>query len=76
MAGQDGIALAVRPSHTANDGDAMFALSTGKHPEAVPGDVLHAAALKAVTGAILNAIDSAETLGGVKSAADARAAVK
>ena len=73
MAGQDGIALAIRPSHTENDGDTVFALSTGTHPEPVPGDVLHAAALKAVTGAILNAIDSAESLGGVKSAADARA---
>ncbi len=74
IAGQDGIALAIRPSHTANDGDTMFALSTGTHLDAVPGDVLHAAALKAVTGAILNAIDSAETLGGVLSAADAKAA--
>ena len=59
-----------------SDGDAMFALSTGNYPEPVPGDVLHAAGLKAVTGAILNAVDSAETLGGVKSAADARAAFK
>ncbi len=73
IAGQDGIALTVRPSHTANDGDAVFGLSTGLHQDPVPGDVLHAAALKAVAGAILNAIDSAETLGGVKSAADARA---
>ncbi len=73
IAGQDGIALAIRPSHTANDGDTIFGLSTGTHPDAVPGDVLHAAALKAVTGAILNAIDTAETLGGVMSAADARA---
>jgi L-aminopeptidase/D-esterase-like protein len=74
MAGQDGIALAIRPSHTANDGDTVFGLSTGTHPVSVQGDVLHAAALKAVTGAILNAIESAETLGGVMSAADARAA--
>jgi L-aminopeptidase/D-esterase-like protein len=73
MAGQDGIALAIRPSHTENDGDTVFALSTGTHPEPVSGDVLHAAALKAVTGAILNAIESAETLGGVKSAAHALA---
>ena len=76
MAGQDGIALAVRPSHTANDGDAMFALSTGKHSDAISGDALHAATLKVVTGAILDAIHSAETLGGVKSAADARSAFK
>jgi hypothetical protein len=52
----------------------MFALSTGTHPDPVAGDVLHAAALKAVTGAILNAIESAETLGGIMSAADAKAA--
>ena len=74
IAGQDGIALAIRPSHTANDGDTMFGLSTGTHPESIPGDVLHVAALKAVTGAIMNAIDSAETLGGVMSAADAKSA--
>jgi len=74
IAGQDGIALTVRPSHTANDGDTMFGLSTGTYPDTVPGDVLHAAALKAVSGAILNAIESAETLGGVMSANDARAA--
>ena len=74
IAGQDAIALTVRPSHTANDGDAMFGLSTGAHPDTIPGDVLHAAALKAVSGAILNAIESADTLGGVMSAADARAA--
>jgi L-aminopeptidase/D-esterase-like protein len=76
MAGQDGISLAVRPSHTSTDGDAIFALSTGNYPETVSGDTLHAAALKAVTGAILNAIESAETLGGVMSAADAKAAFK
>jgi L-aminopeptidase/D-esterase-like protein len=76
IAGQDGIALAVRPSHTANDGDTVFGLSTGTHADTVPGDVLHAAALKAVTGAILNAIDSAETLGGVLSAKDARKKLK
>jgi len=74
MAGQDGIALAIRPAHTVNDGDTIFGLSTGTHTERIPGDVLHAAALKAVTGAILNAIESAETLGGVSSAADAKAA--
>lgn len=74
MAGQDAMAMAVRPSHTANDGDTIFGLSTGTHEEHVRGDVLHAAALKAMSGAILNAIDSAETLGGVLSAADAKAA--
>ena len=73
MAGQDGVALAIRPAHTANDGDTIFGLSTGTHPDRVPGDVLHAAALKAVSGAILNAIQSAESLGGVLSAQEAKA---
>ncbi|MDP6667467.1 MAG: P1 family peptidase, partial [Dehalococcoidia bacterium] len=84
IAGQDGIALAVRPSHTANDGDTVFGLSTSapgdssnspgsaSSPAPVSGDVLHAAALQAVSGAILNAIESAKSLGGVKSAVDAR----
>ena len=73
MAGQDGVALAIRPAHTANDGDTVFGLSTGTHQEHVPGDVLHAAALKAVSSAILNAIDSAQSLGGVRSAEEAKA---
>ncbi len=73
MAGQDGIALAIRPAHTANDGDTIFGLSTGTHTEHTSGDTLHAAALKAVPEAIMNAIDSAETLGGVLSAKDAKA---
>jgi len=71
IAGQDGIGLAIRPAHTANDGDTVFALATGAAGE-IPGDVLHAAALKAVSGAILNAIESAETLGGVLSSKEAR----
>lgn len=73
VAGQDGIALTVRPSHTSNDGDTIFSLSTGKHPASISGDILHSAALKVVSGAILNAIDSAESLGGVKSATEAKA---
>ena len=73
MAGQDGIALAIRPAHTANDGDTIFGLSTGTYKEHTSGDTLHAAALKAVSEAIMNAIDSAETLGGVLSAKDAKA---
>ncbi|MEX0762327.1 MAG: P1 family peptidase [Dehalococcoidia bacterium] len=72
VAGQDGIALAVRPSHTTSDGDTVFALSTGRHPDPVGPDTLHAAALKAVTGAILNAVDTATGLGGVLSAREAR----
>ena len=48
-------------------------LSTGTHKEHTSGDALHSAALKAVSEPIMNAIDSAETLGGVLSAKDAKA---
>ncbi len=72
VASQDGIALAVRPAHTSSDGDTVFALATGE-AEAHPGpDSLHAAALLATVGAVLNAIDAAAGLGGVLSASEAR----
>jgi L-aminopeptidase/D-esterase-like protein len=70
IAGQDGIALAVRPAHTQSDGDTVFALATGVHEGAVNLDALHAATLRAVTGAILDAIFSARTLGGVRAVRD------
>jgi L-aminopeptidase/D-esterase-like protein len=70
IAGQDGIALAVRPSHTQSDGDTVFAMSTGRHDGPVSLDSLHAAALRAVAGAILDAVKSATTLGGVKAVRD------
>ncbi len=71
VASQDGIALAVRPAHTSSDGDTVFALATGE-ADAHPGpDSLHAAALQATVGAILNAIEAAKGLGGVPSADEA-----
>lgn len=70
IAGQDGIALAVRPAHTQSDGDTVFALATGNHDGPVNLDALHAAALKAVSAAILDAIFSAKTLGGVRAVRD------
>ena len=70
IAGQDGIALAVRPSHTQSDGDTVFAMSTGRHDGVVSLDALHAAALKASTAAIIDAVKSATTLGGVRAVRD------
>lgn len=70
IAGQDGIALAVRPSHTQSDGDTVFAMATGKHDGVVSLDALHAAALKAATGAILDGVRSATSLGGVNAIRD------
>lgn len=70
IASQDGIAMAVRPSHTQNDGDTVFALATGKSGIDGNLDALHAAALQATAGAILDAIFSATSLGGVSALRD------
>jgi L-aminopeptidase/D-esterase-like protein len=70
IAAQDGIAMAVRPAHTQSDGDTVFALSTGKGRADVNPDALHAAALKATTGAVLDAVLSATSLGGVSAVRD------
>ena len=70
IAGQDGIALAVRPAHTQNDGDSIFALATGKSGVEGNPDSLHAAALQATSGAILDAVLSATSLGGIRAVRD------
>jgi len=70
VAGQDGIALAARPAHTSSDGDTVFSLATGNHPGKPDPDVLHAAAVQAVSAAILSAVEHATGLGGIPSAAE------
>lgn len=64
----DGIARSVVPSHTAFDGDTLFALSTGTHPADV--SVIGAFAAEAVAQAIRNAVQHATTLHDVKSRHD------
>ena len=71
VAGQDGIALTIRPAHTSNDGDIVFSLSTGSHPAETGPDELHAAALRAMSEAILDAVDTASAIGGVLPAREA-----
>ncbi|GAA5122949.1 P1 family peptidase [Pseudonocardia adelaidensis] len=62
--GHDGLARAVVPAHTATDGDAAFALSTGARP--VPDlaglVALHAAAADVVSRAVAHAMLAAETV--------------
>ena len=70
LAGQDGVALAVRPAHTSSDGDTVFGLATGNRRGAVNPDALHAAAVRAVSDAVLSAIGNATGLGGVPSAGE------
>lgn len=66
-AGQDGITLAVRPSHTSFDGDTVFAMATGEWGE-FDVDRLRAAATMASVNAILSAIHQATGLSGIPSA--------
>jgi L-aminopeptidase/D-esterase-like protein len=77
----DGLARAIRPAHTMFDGDALFCLSTGekKLPE-LPGffvapqaqsvnEIGHAAA-ECITRAVIGAIISARSLGGMTAYCD------
>ena len=70
MMAHDGLALAVRPAHTMFDGDALFALGTDA--SATPGDtmVIGAAAGLVVSRAIVRAVESATSLGGVPAVRD------
>jgi L-aminopeptidase/D-esterase-like protein len=73
ISGHDGLARAIRPAHTAADGDTLFALTTAsaEHPLASV-DVLRitTAAERLMEAAILRAIRAAEARGGVPAARD------
>ena len=66
-AAQDGVALAVRPAHLMGDGDTMFTLATGANDADINMNRLLAAAVMCVSGAIVNAVTEADSLGGVPS---------
>jgi L-aminopeptidase/D-esterase-like protein len=70
----DGLARTIVPAHTRGDGDTMFAVATGAHPPALTDHYpLVLLVLRAVERAVLDAITSATSLGGVPSAAEWRA---
>lgn len=56
-AAHNGLARSIRPVHTDYDGDTIFALATGKIP-VVNLTLLEVAAVKAVEGAVINAVKS------------------
>ena len=66
---QDGMARAIRPSHTPFDGDAVFALSTSTGPMVAAADLLKLgnAAADCLARAIMRAMLAAEPLSGVPS---------
>jgi L-aminopeptidase/D-esterase-like protein len=61
--GHNGIARAVRPSHTKHDGDSVFAASTGK--VAAQPDLVGILAARLVAEAIRNAVRHAESVDGI-----------
>lgn len=62
QAGNEGVSLAVRPSHTIGDGDVVFALGTGAVE--APQSALERLAVRAVAEAIRRGVRQAEPLGG------------
>jgi L-aminopeptidase/D-esterase-like protein len=71
---QDGIARAVRPAHTMNDGDTLFALSTGRKRADV--NLVGAYAAEAVAESILRGVKAAEGAGGLPAWRDLQAATE
>ena len=57
IAAHDGLALSVRPSHTSNDGDLFFSVSTGESSTKLSVDQLFTASMKVTYEAINNAIN-------------------
>lgn len=70
---QDGMARAIRPVHTQFDGDLIFALSVGT--KRLDLNTVGAAAVQVTAQAIVNAVKSAKSLGGVPSYQDLRASM-
>lgn len=66
MMAHDGIARATRPSHTMFDGDTLFVLASGARGPADITVIGHAAA-ECVSFAIVNGVQAAETLGGIRA---------
>lgn len=65
---QDGYARTIYPSHTMYDGDTIFAVATGGEKFHV--DVIGAVAAKAMSLAIINAVQSAESIAGIPAYRD------
>jgi L-aminopeptidase/D-esterase-like protein len=69
----DGFARAIVPSHTPNDGDAIFALATGLHTEPPRLATIGALAADVMAEAIVRAIRAATGIPGYPAARDLRA---
>lgn len=65
---QNGLVRTIRPANTMHDGDTVFALSTGNKKANI--NLVGAFAAQAVQQAILNAVFSASSLGGIPAVSD------
>ncbi|MBE0415578.1 MAG: P1 family peptidase [Dehalococcoidia bacterium] len=68
----DGLARAIRPAHTMFDGDAMFALTTGRIEGQEDVTLIGSIAAEVVAMAIVRAVRQAEGLCGIPAAKDVR----
>jgi L-aminopeptidase/D-esterase-like protein len=69
---QDGLARAVVPAHTSADGDAIFAMATGRRPGNPDVDLIGALAADAMSEAILRAVRAATGIPGYPAVRDLR----
>jgi len=70
--GHDGMARAINPTHTLEDGDTLFALSTGTSTVAANHGAIGALAAEAVSEAIIRAVMKAKPVAGILSYQDLR----
>ena len=66
----DGLARAIVPAHTPSDGDAIFALATGRHDEPAGVGTVGALAAEAMAEAVVRAVRAAEGIPGYPAARD------
>jgi L-aminopeptidase/D-esterase-like protein len=66
----DGLALAIRPTHTPHDGDTMFALATGEVEASEEFVRLCALTPTVVARAIVNGVKSASSARGIPAASE------
>ena len=63
----DGLALTIRPCHTISDGDTLFCVATGRNSAPVNMTAIVAAATHVVALAVIDAVQSAAGLAGIRS---------
>lgn len=69
----DGYARAISPTHTAGDGDTIFAIATGSLASETNASIVGALAAEAMADAIVRAATQATALGGLPAARDLHA---